>query len=162
MRQLKICSEHVLGLLISSVSFFLLSYSAWSACTRPSPKSISPFHSPFFDSWRAGLMSVTSTLIQYLPLGLLCFNVSRAVFYKIKMEIQLMAETSDGWTNKTEHFFMNNFHIEGLHKELHSVFIYLFIHIIIYCRSEWNSGSDGTNLFDSQFPLSWNPNYLWY
>ena len=29
-------------------------------------------------------------------------------------------------TNKTEHFFMNIFHIEGLHKVLHSVFIYLF------------------------------------
>ena len=30
-------------------------------------------------------------------------------------------------TNKTEHFFMNIFHIEGLHKVLHSVFIYLVL-----------------------------------
>ena len=45
----------------------------------------------------------------------------------------LTAETSDWWrgipetshTNKTKHFFMNIFHIEGLRKMLHSVFIYL-------------------------------------
>ena len=32
-------------------------------------------------------------------------------------------------TNKTEHFFMNIFHIEGLHKVLHSVFIYYAVYI---------------------------------